>query len=501
MTPKTSDLATAGADAPRRSVIPPLRSRLLVLLPFTFCLLTLLSGFLALWIFRGFFRVGEKVDFLTWYQATRAGGTVLTISGIVSFAVGAGIALGVRASLKSLSRTVERIAEGQFDLGLPLNLSNSDNEIQQLHDHFRKMAQAMNSLIQETGMGATVSVGLDGRVRMINSLAQLMFGVESGDAIGGPFQRVFNGAAAGANQKLIERLEQALAKQTPLHEEQARIALPDGRRSDVALRTSFFVSNGQQQMAIVIIDGRMAETRDVRKKIERAARFFTLGSLAATLAHEIRNPLGSLAGLAELLKEEDPDPELRKEYIYHIEKGTERLNRLIEGLMDIAALERCELTPHAPREVVEDAVGGRTRLASSRNVRLDMDADEDLPWVNCNREWLARAMRNLVDNAVDAAPEGGVVTASARTRPLSEEMPGDDSGRRCVEFSVHNTGSFIPEELRRKIFDPFETFKEGGTGLGLSIVQEIVQAHAGAIQLETDPERGTRFFFRLMTVE
>ena len=497
MTPQAPD----NPDAARRSVIPPLRSRLLVLLPFTICLFTMLSGFLALWVFRSFFQVGEKVDFLTWNQATRAGGTVLTIVGLVSFAVGAAIALGMRASLKSLSRTVERIAAGQFDLGGAVGIEDSDNEIQQLHDHFRKMAQAMNALIQETGMGATISVGPDGRVRMINSLAQLMFGVESGDTVGRPYQLVFNGAAAGANQGIIDRLERSLAEQKPIHEEKSRIALPDGRRSDVSVRTSFFTSNDQQQMAIVIMDSRMAETRNVRKKIERAARFFTLGSLAATLAHEIRNPLGSLAGLAELLKEEDPDPEMKHEYIYHIEKGTERLNRLIEGLMDIAALEKCELTPHAPREIVKDAVGGRGHLAATRNIRLDVEADEDLPWVNCNLEWLARAVRNLVDNALDATPEGGVVTAVARTRPLAEELPGDDSGRRCIEFAVHNTGSFIPEELRRKVFDPFETFKDGGTGLGLTIVQEIVQAHGGNIQLETDPERGTRFFFRLMAVE
>lgn len=485
--------------APRRKPAAAiLRSRLLVLLPFTFSLLTLLAGFLAMWIFRSFFAVGAKVDFLTWHQATRSGGAALIALGLLSFAVGTGIALGIRSSLRSLSRTVEQIAQGDFDLDDP---GDSQNEITQLQSHFRKMAQAMNSLIQETGMGATISVDMTGKVRMVNSLAQLMLGVEPGEAVGAPFQRVFNGAAGGANAELVRRLEVSLDRQEPLREEKVRLELPDGRSSEVGLRTSFFVSEGRRRMAIMLLDSRMAETSDARKKIERAARFFTLGSLAATLAHEIRNPLGSLAGLAELLKEDDPDPAIKDEYIYHIEQGTARLNRLIEGLMDIAALEKCELSPHAPGQVVYEAVGGRKHLASARGVELDVDADEALPWVNCNREWLARALRNLVDNAVDATPEGGKVTVSAERRPVSEHSPGDVSGRFCVEFSVHNTGSFIPDDIRRRIFDPFETFKEGGTGLGLSIALEIVQAHGGAIALETDPEKGTRFAFRLVTVE
>jgi len=334
------------------------------------------------------------IDLVAWHRAVGLGLVSILSFGVVSFGVGAVIALAIRTALRSLSEGVEQIAQGKLP---PEAKGARVNEINELHARFQRMAQTMNALIQETGMGATIAVDMDGRVRMLNSLAQLLLSVEPADVMGKPLREVLNGQAGGANSVFSSQLEASLSKQEPLGETPVDLALKGGRRAHVTARTSFFSSDGEQRMAIVLSDRQLVDTTGMRKQIEQAARFLTLGSFATTLAHEIRNPLGSLAGLAELLAEEDPDPALKKEFIEHIQQGTERLNRLIEGLYDIASLGNSEQTPHAVKDIVLDGVGERRHMAKGRQVELVVNVDEGLPLINGNREWLARAVRNLVD--------------------------------------------------------------------------------------------------------
>lgn len=475
-----------------------LRSRLLVLLPFSFSFFALVAGFLVMHAFRSKLIPGDRLDPLAWNQVVSSAGLAIILCATVSFAAGLYLAQVIRRSLLGLGDEFDRM--GQFSPnGQP---EPSGSEIEQLHSHFRRMSQAMNTLVRETGMAATVSVWMDGRVRMVNSLGQLMLGVDPGEVAGKPFQALFGGENDGkANAPVVEAIQASLREQEPIADQSVEISLPGGRRSEAKLRTSFYMDEGNPQMAIVLLDRDMVEKGDVRRLIERAARFLTLGAFATTLAHEIRNPLCSLAGLAELLGEEEPDEDLKAEFIEHILEGTDRLNRLIEGLNDIASLENCALTPESPKEIVNDGVGERRHMARSRGVELRVELEEGLPLVNCSREWLARAVRNLVDNAIDETPEGGRVAVKVARARVTETIGESPAQRHYVEFSVHNTGSYIPEPRRKKIFEPFETGKRRGMGLGLSIVQEIVQCHGGAVEVASDPEEGTRFAFRVSAVE
>lgn len=475
-----------------------LRSRLLVLLPFSFSFFALAAGFLVMHAFRSKLTPGERLDVLAWNQVVSSAGLAIILCAGVSFAAGLYLAQAIRRALLSLGDEFDQTGRFSPDG----RCESSGSEIEQLHSHFRRMTQAMNTLVRETGMAATVSVGMDGRVRMVNSLGQLMLGVEPGEVAGKPFQAIFSADGDGkANAAVVEAIEASLGEREPIADRAVEISLAGGRRSEAKLRTSFFTDEGSPQMAIVLLDREMVEKGDVRRLIERAARFLTLGAFATTLAHEIRNPLCSLAGLAELLGESEPDEELKAEFIEHILEGTDRLNRLIEGLMDIASLENCALTPEAPKEIVHDGVGERRHVARSRGIELRVELEEGLPLVNVSREWLARALRNLVDNAIDETPEGGRVAVKAARARVTETIGEKPAQRQYVEFSVHNTGSYIPEARRKKIFEPFETGKQRGMGLGLSIVQEVVQSHGGAVEMTSDPDQGTRFAFRVSAVD
>jgi len=123
--------------------------------------------------------------------------------------------------------------------------------------------------------------------------------------------------------------------------------------------------------------------------------------------------------------------------------------------------------------------------------------EPDLPMIRANTDWLGRALLNVLNNAVDATPENGTISVSAKKRVPAERQ---HAGRPEIEVEIHNTGSFIPEDQREAIFDPFVTGKANGTGLGLCIVQQVLHAHAGAVFVDSDVETGTSFVFRVPIV-
>jgi len=474
------------------------RSRLLILVPFTFTLLTTASGYLLMQRYKAAIAADVASDPLALARFQQASGMILIGLGIFSFLVGVGIVFGIRKSLRTLSEEVDKLARGKFDI--PLHHATED-EIDRLQSDFGNMVQALNRMIQETGMGAIITVDMEGNVHMLNALAQLLLEVKPNQVIGQPLKRLFHTSNGNWNAEIVHALEKSLATQEPLVDRIAFLTLPRGRKVQVKLRTSFFVAGGFQRMSVVLVHSQaVTDIMDVIGRIERAARFFTLGSLAANLAHEVRNPLASISGLVEILKEETPDEAVKSGYINHIERAAERLNRLIEGLLNVAALERCDLTPQAPREALEEIMGGKQYEARRQGKELVVRYGENLPLINCNRQWLALAVRNVVDNAIDASPKGGTITVEVSHKRISEPLQGAIPHAQCLDISVHNTGSFIPEERREAIFEPFETTKEGGTGLGLCIAQQIVQAHGGVLFVESDPETGTRFTFRISAI-
>lgn len=227
------------------------------------------------------------------------------------------------------------------------------------------------------------------------------------------------------------------------------------------------------------------ELQESFEQVKRAERMSALGQLSAGLAHEIRNPLASLAGAAGLLKRSQVPEMRRAECVNIIEKECERLNTLLTQFLDFAR-------PRTPQHRVTDVramLGSVSELAAhasgSRQVRIRLDIASNFPRIECDPEQIEQAMLNLLINAIHASSDRSEVVVSAR--------PEQDR----ILIEVVDEGDGIDERLMDKIFDPFFTTKENGTGLGLSIVHQIVQQHGGVIMAEPNHPRGTRFSLSL----
>jgi signal transduction histidine kinase len=218
-------------------------------------------------------------------------------------------------------------------------------------------------------------------------------------------------------------------------------------------------------------------------EMQRSQRLAALGQLSAGLAHELRNPLGTIRGSAELLRGNlSEENAVAREMSEFIVSEADRTNALVTQFLDFARpmqlrLEAAELAP-----VVDRAITQAQRETRASGVEVYKNYDPAIPRVAMDAAYMERVFYNLVLNAIQATPPGGAVTVKTRATA---------SG--TVEVDVIDRGAGIAPANLEQIFNPFFTTKPEGVGLGLAIVSKIVDEHGGRIAVESEPSRGAVF--------
>ena len=234
----------------------------------------------------------------------------------------------------------------------------------------------------------------------------------------------------------------------------------------------------------------IAERQHLEHEAQRAQHFALLGRLAAGVSHEIRNPLGAIFLHVDLLAEElqqpSPDsPAVVAEALTEIKTQLARLEDLMQDYLSLVRVGAIQLQPQDLGGVVQAWATEFHALAARQGVPLQLEGLADLGGVAVHAATLRRAVLNLVQNALEAMPQGGALTLAGRRMPTH------------VQLQVRDTGNGIPAEQFTTIFEPLYTTKPGGTGLGLYIVQEIVAAHGGQVTVESMKGVGTTFTLTL----
>lgn len=224
------------------------------------------------------------------------------------------------------------------------------------------------------------------------------------------------------------------------------------------------------------------QLREAEAQVRRTERLAALGQLSAGLAHEIRNPLSTIKGSAEmLLKNVDADGAVAHELAGFISTEVDRTNALVTRFLDFARplalrLEKAEIT-----EVIDEAVAQVEKHTPPLDVSIYKNYSPDTPPFLFDRQLIERVLYNLILNAAQASPPEGSITVKTR-------QVGD-----TVEISVIDRGSGIAPKDRESIFNPFFTTKSSGVGLGLAIVSKIIDEHGGQITVESEPGAGSVF--------
>lgn len=231
---------------------------------------------------------------------------------------------------------------------------------------------------------------------------------------------------------------------------------------------------------------RTRQLEEAHAQLRHAEKLASLGRLAASLAHEINNPLTGILNYAYLIKAELPPDSAVQEDMAMIERQINAIAQIVQRLRDFSKPPRKERHMVNLNAVVEEVLALTRKDLEKNRIRIVRDLDPALPPVLASPEQIGEVLLNLVINARDAMEQGGTLTV--RTRPADNQ----------VHLEVADTGDGIPPEVMERIFEPFFTTKgERGTGLGLSICYSIIQDHHGTISIDSQPGQGATFTIKL----
>ena len=234
-------------------------------------------------------------------------------------------------------------------------------------------------------------------------------------------------------------------------------------------------------MGQVLLLSDVTELKAMEKEMRQNERLAAVGRMAAGVAHEVRNPLSSVKGLALLLKDKFASTSRESEMATLLVREVERMNRTISELLSFARPATLDLAPVALEELLRQSVRLIEADAASDAIVTTMAIEEGLPPVMADRDRLNQVFINIMLNAVQSMEQGGELRVAARTL----------AGGGGVEVTIADTGCGMDRETMEQVFFPYFTTREGGTGIGLAISQKIISDHGGTIRMESEPGRGT----------
>jgi two-component system sensor histidine kinase PilS (NtrC family) len=353
------------------------------------------------------------------------------------------------------------------------DIRKTRQRIQAREDDLQKLESFHKHVVDNIPSGILTTDTL-GRVSLINDTACSILGVRREEVRGESIESVFSGIAPPDSRG-----------EPPLPRSEIVFRREDGAEIFLGYSVSPLKDAEGKVIGKVVIFQDLTPVKLMEERVRIADRLAGVGELAAGLAHEIRNPLASIAGSSQMLRESPELAEDAKTLLDIIERESLRLNGLISDFLAYTGPSLRNVGPVNLPDLVGEVVDA-VRAGEGREKGVDV---EKLPlrnlFVDGDASLLKQVLWNLVRNAVQATPPGGQVRIDV--------FPQVRHGERYAVTTVTDTGMGIDPAITTKIFNPFFTTKEGGTGLGLAISQRFIQIHKGFIEARSDPGRGSTF--------
>lgn len=315
-----------------------------------------------------------------------------------------------------------------------------------------------------------ITLDVLGEPVMINQAARHLFGWSDQP------ERALSRAAV--IQALSREFNPLLKRGEKILEKEFEAQLDPNTILPLAVSASQVPAEGGPGSVFILRD--LRQIRALEDQVRQNEKLAALGRLAAGIAHEVRNPLSSMRGLARFLARDLDEKSREAEYLKVMVEEIDRLNRVVTGLLDFARPRPADLKPIDFNEIARHTSHLVADDAKARKVSIREDMAPEKPVILVDRDQAIQAMLNVLLNALEAMPQGGRVTINTKT--------ADGFGL----YMVEDSGPGFPAKDRSKLIDPFYTTKEKGTGLGLAQVASIMTAHGGRLELGGEPGMGAR---------
>lgn len=323
-----------------------------------------------------------------------------------------------------------------------------------------------------------IATDKNGKIAFFNSAAERIAGLDLSQSRGKEPDTVLP-------YHLCE-LKESLDRGESIIEKEMECEFPGGKVVPVSISASKIINEDGQFVGQVLIIRDLGEVRRLQEEVRRKEKLAAIGGLAAGVAHEIRNPLSSIKGIASYYKSKFEDGSEDKEMAGVMIEEVDRLSRVISELLEFARPAKLKLKLSDMNELLMHSVKLVQQEATVKNVKIQLNLTSDSANVNADPDRLTQCVLNLYLNALQAMEKGGQLTIASSVRD-------DDT----FGIDIKDNGSGISADDLSKIFDPYFTTKPKGTGLGLAIVHKIIEAHQGQVKVRSAIGQGTVFSIAL----
>ena len=330
-----------------------------------------------------------------------------------------------------------------------------------------------DSLVEHMPVGL-VAIDPGERIMVLNDTAEKLLDRPAAGLLGKPAQGILPPAC-------LEVLR-GVAPERPIVEKEFDCAIREGRTIPLEMTAAVLKDDDGVLIGRIALLRDLSELRHLRREVERSQRLAAVGSLAAGVAHEIRNPLSSLKGFATYFRQRYgsvPDDVKMADIMI---REVDRLNRVITELLEFSRPMVLKKEETDAAGLVRRVLDTIERQAAERGIAVRAELPPGLPAVLIDADRVTQVLLNLFLNALAAMERGGVLSVGLA---LQEG--------RTLRITVGDSGAGIRRDDLGRVFDPYFTTKASGTGLGLAVVHRIVEAHGGEIRLESEPGKGTTF--------
>jgi two-component system sensor histidine kinase PilS (NtrC family) len=333
--------------------------------------------------------------------------------------------------------------------------------------------QALHENIIHSISSGLITTGLDGRITLMNSAAKRLLEQGTPDFTGKPVTELF--------------LDPLPAVESQNTHAEVRFEAPNRFRKTLRVRVSALNVADRGNLGYVYVLDDLTEIRRLEREVRMQDRLAAVGRLAAAIAHEIRNPLTSIAGSVSMLSGVPEMNEDHRRLLDIVTRESQRLNGIITDFLAYSRTKQYHFDRVDLVQLVEDTLTlmDHRMTAEKTGIKIERKFTSRQAWTIADGDKLKQVFWNICENAVRAMKNGGTLTAAVE--PLDEQW----------QISFADTGLGMTPQQVEKIFEPFQSNFEGGTGLGLAIVYQIVQAHEGKVWARSKPGQGTTMVLRL----
>ena len=347
-------------------------------------------------------------------------------------------------------------------------------EKSRLIDELREKGEFLENILQNSA-DAIIVLDMQNRVRTWNNGAQKMFGYEAGEVLGKNYIMFIPPELRDTDE--VRKIKRRVEKEGYLTNYECIRLTKDGRRIINNVTSTLLRDKSGRPIGRSSIVRDVTHLKRLRDELVRNQSLAAVGELAATVAHEIKNPLAGISGAIQVLQDAIPVEDQRRSVVSEILDQIKRLDNTVRDLLDFARPTTLDRHDIKLAESLGQAWSLLAPQPAASKVTFDLEGSDGVR-ISADPQCLHQVWVNLFQNAIEAMPDGGDLTVRVRT------------GERTV-IAVADTGKGVKAEEEKKIFNPFFSTKTRGSGLGLAISRKIVEAHGGTIRFESFPGKGT----------